>query len=174
MGTSRYGITDDLLPAKWVAGINDWKGANLGIQDIGWYDGDGGTTSSGNSSLGSVVSRMLSLGYFTFFELFASTKWNRRDKPQGNTNYLSIEDIHNVVHVSILSGTSPSHNLVWFANPGWNMTGGQFISSADIDDPTGYLGLSLGHMSDVPVAAFDPIFWFHHWSVNSNGSEREA
>jgi tyrosinase len=21
----------------------------------------------------------------------------------------------------------------------------------------------LGHMATVPVAAFDPIFWFHHW-----------
>lgn len=54
------------------------------------------------------------------------------------------------------------------------MTGGQFISSTDVDDPTGYLGLGLGHMSDVPVAVFDPIFWFHRWSANSNGSEREA
>ena len=27
----------------------------------------------------------------------------------------------------------------------------------------GYNGLGLGHMSDVPVAAFDPIFWLHHW-----------
>jgi len=23
----------------------------------------------------------------------------------------------------------------------------------------------VGHMSEVPVAAFDPIFWFHHWYV---------
>jgi hypothetical protein len=21
----------------------------------------------------------------------------------------------------------------------------------------------LGHMSDIPVAAFDPIFYMHHW-----------
>ena len=27
----------------------------------------------------------------------------------------------------------------------------------------GFGGLGLGHMSDVPVAAFDPIFWLHHW-----------
>lgn len=23
----------------------------------------------------------------------------------------------------------------------------------------------VGHMSDVPVAAFDPLFWMHHWYV---------
>jgi hypothetical protein len=37
---------------------------------------------------------------------------------------------------------------------------------ADKDIPSdakGYKGLGLGHMSDVPVAAFDPIFYFHHW-----------
>ena len=33
--------------------------------------------------------------------------------------------------------------------------------------PKGYKGLGLGHMSDVPVAAFDPIFWLHHWYVKS-------
>lgn len=25
----------------------------------------------------------------------------------------------------------------------------------------------MGHMSDVPVAAFDPIFWLHHVSVSN-------
>jgi hypothetical protein len=31
------------------------------------------------------------------------------------------------------------------------------------DKHIGFKELGLGHMSDVPVAAFDPIFWFHHW-----------
>ena len=51
------------------------------------------------------------------------------------------------------------------------MTGGQFISNTDIDPKTtGYLGLGLGHMADVPVAAFDPVFWLHHWFVPSPSS----
>ena len=47
------------------------------------------------------------------------------------------------------------------------MSGGQFMADSDIDKGTeGYLGLGLGHMSDVPVAAFDPIFWLHHRLVD--------
>ena len=32
------------------------------------------------------------------------------------------------------------------------------------DDYHGNCG-GVGHMSRVPVAAFDPVFWLHHWSV---------
>lgn len=28
-----------------------------------------------------------------------------------------------------------------------------------------------GHMSRVPVAAFDPVFWLHHWYEHSNSVE---
>lgn len=28
-----------------------------------------------------------------------------------------------------------------------------------------FIGGTSGHMSRVLVAAFDPIFWLHHWSV---------
>ncbi|MCJ1389657.1 hypothetical protein MMC18_002514 [Xylographa bjoerkii] len=46
-----------------------------------------------------------------------------------------------------------------------NTAGGQFMS---VPDPKqkGYKGLGLGHMSDVPVAAFDPIFWLHHCNID--------
>ncbi|KAL2038420.1 hypothetical protein N7G274_008759 [Stereocaulon virgatum] len=39
----------------------------------------------------------------------------------------------------------------------------------EVDKPKGakdYEGLGLGHMSDVPVAAFDPIFWHHHANLD--------
>ena len=43
-----------------------------------------------------------------------------------------------------------------------------YMSDKDIpDNAEGYQGLGLGHMSDVPVAAFDPIFWLHHWRVRT-------
>ena len=49
-----------------------------------------------------------------------------------------------------------------------NMSGGQFMAQSDIPKgTTGYQGLGLGHMSDVPVAAFDPIFWLHHACVST-------
>lgn len=28
--------------------------------------------------------------------------------------------------------------------------------------------LTAGHMADVPVAGFDPVFWLHHWYVRSD------
>ena len=37
-----------------------------------------------------------------------------------------------------------------------NITGGENMTPGEP-----YNG--LGHMSDVPVAAFDPVFWLHHW-----------
>lgn len=59
---------------------------------------------------------------------------------------MSPEYIHNVVH---------------------NATGGSYYTSKDIPDPpVGFLGLGLGHMADVPVAAFDPIFWLHHCNID--------
>ena len=49
-----------------------------------------------------------------------------------------------------------------------NATGGMYMSDKDINnDAEGYQGVGLGHMSDVPVAAFDPIFWLHHWRVKT-------
>lgn len=33
----------------------------------------------------------------------------------------------------------------------------------------GIIGGFAGHMSRVPVAAFDPVFWFHHWLVILKG-----
>lgn len=39
------------------------------------------------------------------------------------------------------------------------------MSAKDAEGGKGFKGLGLGHMSDVPVAGFDPIFYFHHWYV---------
>ena len=82
-----------------------------------------------------------------------------------NSSFMSLEYIHNIVHVS------PSHNamplevfLNCIANAFQNASGGIYLSEDDVKpDPVGFTGLGAGHMSDVPVAAFDPIFWLHHW-----------
>ena len=47
--------------------------------------------------------------------------------------YASLEDIHDNIHV-ILGGPGPSDQAA-----------------------------PQGHMSIVPYAAFDPVFWLHHW-----------
>lgn len=39
--------------------------------------------------------------------------------------------------------------------------GGFFANSTGNDPDDGPTG--LGHMSDVPVSAFDPLFFLHHW-----------
>ena len=96
MATSRYGIELDGcqdLPPPWIHGINNWQRANLGLRDVGWNAG----------SLADAVSRLLEPGYFDSWEHFASTKWNG---PKKNTNYLSIEYIHNLIHVCRARGPS--------------------------------------------------------------------
>ncbi|KAJ9425850.1 hypothetical protein QL093DRAFT_2588244 [Fusarium oxysporum] len=57
-----------------------------------------------------------------------------------STGYLSLEYIHNNVH---------------------NLTGG---SNWEKRGEIG--GYGLGHMSDVPVSAFDPVFWLHHCNID--------
>jgi tyrosinase len=60
------------------------------------------------------------------------------------------------------------------SGPGYNQKGYAFDSVENIHDNLhGWCGgdvttindgiALLGHMSDVTVAAFDPIFWLHHW-----------
>ena len=51
-----------------------------------------------------------------------------------STAYLSLEGVHNNLH---------------------DGTGGVLNKKA--------AGYSEGHMAEVPYAAFDPIFWLHHW-----------
>ena len=45
--------------------------------------------------------------------------------------------------------------------PGWKVTNFGSIEGLH-NDYHGHCG-GIGHMSRVPVAAFDPVFWLHHW-----------
>ena len=91
-GTSRYGILHDQPPSVWSDGINNWQATNASLQNPYWYKGDGG-------SLSDAVSRMLSPRYFESWEPFSSTRWHTSKKVK-NTHFLSLEYIHNVLHVS--------------------------------------------------------------------------
>ena len=97
IATSRYGIlADPPIPQgrepNWINGVNNWEEANAALSGPGWYGESGG-------SLADAVKRMLSPGYFKSWETFASTRWNN-PKDIGNTEFLSLEYIHNVIHVS--------------------------------------------------------------------------
>jgi hypothetical protein len=53
----------------------------------------------GSGSFADAVARMLSPGYFDSWETFASTVHNSPTAPTA-TNFMSLEYIHNIVHVS--------------------------------------------------------------------------
>lgn len=56
---------------------------------------------TGPGSLSDAVNRMLSPGYHKYWEQFSSTKWLSDHHPTEHaTGYLSLEYIHNNVHVS--------------------------------------------------------------------------
>ena len=70
------------------------------------------------------------------------------------------------------SGTGQSLNMI--KDPSYDLwdafstdTAGLTPTSGSLEDIHGnyhvLIGDTFGHMSQVPVAAFDPVFWFHHW-----------
>ena len=94
MATSRYGIRkDESNHITGTDGVNNWSSCNAAMKDPPWYAQNGG-------SLTDAVSRMLSPGYFDDWGSFASTVHN---DPHSASDYLSLEYIHNVIHVSHLA-----------------------------------------------------------------------
>ncbi|KAK1639251.1 hypothetical protein BDP81DRAFT_345584 [Colletotrichum phormii] len=139
-GTSRYGIKTNGNPAPDEAlgiesnglvanalEIPDWikveklsQAVNLDPKMIG--------------SLQDQVYRLLTKETFPNYATFATTEYGNDDlKPPTATGWLSLEFIHNAIHI--------------------------FTGGADVN--TG-----LGHMADLTVAAFDPIFWLHHCNID--------
>ena len=110
VGTSRYGIILG-FGDEWVTGINDWAKCNTAISDPEWYGSFPHAYPPG--TFADAVSRLFSEGYFTSYEPFASTKHNPASgtinhpghieplPPPPPPHFLSLEYIHNVVHVSI-------------------------------------------------------------------------
>ncbi|KAL8819551.1 MAG: hypothetical protein Q9191_007712 [Dirinaria sp. TL-2023a] len=139
IGVSRYGILKSQSPSQWSKGVNNWKAVNVAVENPPWYDNHTGPLKG--TSFKDALSRLFTPGYFDSWETFASTKHNN-PKNLKNTNFMSLEYIHNVVH---------------------NATGGTQYDDSKHDSKVNY---GLGHMSDVPVASFDPIFWLHHCNVD--------
>ncbi|EWZ40660.1 common central domain of tyrosinase-domain-containing protein [Fusarium oxysporum Fo47] len=148
--TSRYGLRiEDGVNWTGLAGFNNFDEANKTLSKFqeGWYppylEGDPKRDSfKGPGTLADAVNRLFSPEYTDTWETFSSTKWWNESARDISTGYLSLEYIHNNVH---------------------NLTGGSNAKLRKKDQKGGW---GVGHMSDVPVSAFDPIFWLHHCNID--------
>ena len=100
--TSKWGVlTPEADPEEpWNDGIQNWAAANEALalrSDKDWQDWKAGGT------IAEAVCRMFSPGYHSSWESFASTSYKTEGGPRpepNNPGYLSLEFIHNKIHVS--------------------------------------------------------------------------
>lgn len=101
IATSKFGVVKNTPPEKWIHGVQNWEKANDALQHPAWYDLNDTTGTAPPLNLGSIgeaVYRMFSPNYFDSWQAFASTLYN--EKNPGGKNFLSLEYIHNNIHVS--------------------------------------------------------------------------
>ena len=99
-----------------------------------------------NESLRDAFGRLFSVKKFEDFastELSTPIRFDAQKKPTAWRDkepvFSNCESLHNSMHV-------------WCGGPAREERGSRGI-------------VQRGHMSDPQVAAFDPLFWFHHWCV---------
>lgn len=95
MATSRYDIVNSGSP-DWVDGVENYADSNAALQNSQWYSAPGDPTTH-TGTIWECVYKMFTKDYFKSWETFASTKYYN-DHP--DTDYLSLEYIHNNIHVS--------------------------------------------------------------------------
>ncbi|KAF5660864.1 tyrosinase precursor [Fusarium heterosporum] len=144
-GVSRYGIFTEGDSYKGLEGVNNYTEANFIFNnfDKNWYNPNDPKKQpdfTPPGTLADAVNRLFSSQYTDTWDTFASTKYWAESAQEVSTGYLSLEYIHNNIH---------------------NLTGGSNLKA-----PGKIGGYGLGHMSDVPVAAFDPVFWLHHCNID--------
>ncbi|KAF5637739.1 di-copper centre-containing protein [Fusarium sp. NRRL 52700] len=151
-GTSRWGLRNDkdnkdILTKEETAGIQNNHLVDLALQDPNWAVIKVGKNQDIPTGLcGSIldqVSRLFVPSNFDNYAEFATTAHSGKDEPNG---WLSLEMIHNYIHVMV-------GGLGWTLDP-TQKTGKKFAQ------------YSYGHMSDLGMAAYDPIFWLHHCNVD--------
>ena len=98
----------DQPESQWNKGVNNWEYANERIKNPQWYDGQLEPYKS--SSFADAVSRLFTPGYFNSWETFASTIHNNPTNTK-NTDFMSLEYIHNIVHVSLYSSAPSDSNV---------------------------------------------------------------
>jgi hypothetical protein len=86
---------------SWINGANNWLTVNNLLQTADWSPGpDAGP-------LGEAVYKLLSPGYSSSWETFETTLYTNTDP----NNFMSVEYIHNYIHVSYSYSWSPAENM---------------------------------------------------------------
>ena len=98
-GVSRWGIYSDDQGKSWrgLEGVNNIQKVNDVMADFPFYPMNKSIPVP--SSLSEAVNRMFTPEYNGTWGTFASTKWYREKEADIQTGYLSLEYIHNNVHV---------------------------------------------------------------------------
>ena len=94
MGTNRYGLTWKDEKRSWVEGTSNTAAINAATSKHDWPKAQ-----NRNDTIKDAVVRLLNPAYSTSYEKFVSTKYVKNTgKPE---DYLSLEFIHNNLHVSL-------------------------------------------------------------------------
>ncbi|KAI1090370.1 common central domain of tyrosinase-domain-containing protein [Rostrohypoxylon terebratum] len=136
--TTRYGLMKGYHPEVWANAGQNWQLANVALNEYPQYQNEPNKTRI--PILQDKVYRLLTKSGKSW-EGFSSTKDHQGQTQADDAN--NLEDIHNSVH---------------------NFVGRFFFDREGRADDLKLWG--SGHMSNVPVAAFDPIFWLHHCNVD--------
>ncbi|TDZ21810.1 Tyrosinase [Colletotrichum orbiculare MAFF 240422] len=145
--TSRWGINHPILPQQ-ASGVVNNQLVDQALQHPPYtLVGNAGGLSG---SLAEQVARLFQKGSFTNFAQFATTTHG----DQGPSGYLSLELLHNCIH-DFTGGVG------YVPDPSANQK-----PPPNIDPKSPPPKYAYGHMTDLGVAAFDPIFWLHHCNVD--------
>ncbi|KAL2690149.1 hypothetical protein Neosp_004217 [[Neocosmospora] mangrovei] len=146
-GTSRYGVfNDDKGGYRGLAGVNNYNTANLTINAMSdttnWYN-------PYRQDDPDKVAKFKSKPPGTLADSI-----NRLFSDEYNDTWGSFSSTKWWAE-SARTFTTGYLSLEYIHNNVHNVTGGSDLKE-----------YGLGHMSDVPVAAFDPIFWLHHCNID--------
>ncbi|KAI0895499.1 tyrosinase domain protein [Annulohypoxylon nitens] len=136
--TTKYGLMQSYNSEVWVDAGQNWQLANIALNEHPWYQHKPGEERIPN--LQDMIFRLLTNDSKTWSEFSTTKDVGKHDKP---SVWMNLEGIHNNVH---------------------NWVGGFLFDRSGRDDDLKIWG--SGHMSCVPVAAFDPIFWLHHCNID--------
>ena len=146
-GTSATSRHPRLNTGDFVNGVSNSDQVSIALHDRKWSDARG----KASGTIRETVHRLLNGGYFHDWSAFASTKFLGSGRAQ---DWLSLENFHNTIHVSLRS-TPPLHVLSRSLSKQGLVGGFDGTNAENV----------RGQMSDPAVAAFDPIFWVHHWQA---------
>ncbi|KAF7557568.1 hypothetical protein G7Z17_g592 [Cylindrodendrum hubeiense] len=148
-GTTRH-ATDDTIISEWVDGNQNNSGIVTLLRDYKFSNGEKGgkkdaktnanddVERQGNlsASLRDAFYRLLTINKFEDFgsKRFPDIDVTKKEYVEADYAYDSAEHLHDIMH--LFCGGFPT-----------KVTNGVAM---------------MGHMSHVPLAAFDPIFWLHH------------